>query len=119
MSLQSQFNSFVARVAEVFEQIDARSGPMERLSTTAKGDLVSAINELAARPSAVSSAAAYVHTQASASAAWVINHNLGLRPAVSILDTGGNEIGAEVIHTSMNQLVIRFAIPVAGLARLI
>ena len=120
MSLQSQINSFVARVAELFEQIDARTGPMDRLSTSAKGDLVAAINELAARePTGSSSGVAYLHTQTSTSAAWVINHNLGLRPAVSIVDSGGSEIEADVMHTSVNQLVIRFAIPIAGLARLI
>ena len=35
-----------------------------------------------------------------------------------IVDTGGNEVEADVMHTSFNQLVIRFAIPVAGIARL-
>jgi hypothetical protein len=34
-----------------------------------------------------------------------------MRPAVTILDTGGNEVEADVVHTSFNQLVIRFAIP--------
>jgi hypothetical protein len=49
---------------------------------------------------------------------WTINHNLGFRPAVAILDSGGNEIEADVVHTRPNQLVIHFAIPVAGVARL-
>jgi hypothetical protein len=62
---------------------------------------------------------AYLHTQNVPATVWTINHNLGLRPAVSIIDTGGNEVEAEVSHTSTNQLVIRFAIPLAGLARLI
>jgi len=120
MSLQSQLNSFVTRVAEMFQQVDARTGPLGRLDTAAKSDLVAAINELAARPlgGGSSSGVAYLHTQSSASALWTINHNLGFRPTVSILDPGGNEIEADVRHTSANQLVITFAVPLAGLARL-
>ena len=121
MSLQSQLNSFVTRVAEMFQQVDSRTGLLNRLDTSAKSDLVTAINELAARPTGVgtsSSGVAYQHNQASATNAWTVNHNLGFRPSVSILDTGGNEIEADVRHTSANQLVIYFAIPLAGVARL-
>lgn len=120
MSLQSQLNSFVARVAELFQQVDSRAGPLERLDTSAKSDLVAAINELAARPagSGGGSGVAFEHNQISAAIAWTINHNLGFRPSVSILDTGGNEIEADVRHTSTNQLVIYFAIPLAGVARM-
>ncbi|PPD34045.1 MAG: hypothetical protein CTY19_05945 [Methylomonas sp.] len=119
MSLQSQLNSFVLRVSELFDRVDARTGPLDSLATSAKHDLVAAINELAARDSGSSSGVAYLHTQNVPATSWTINHNLGLRPAVSIIDTGGNEVEAEVSHTSANQLVIRFAIPLAGLARLI
>lgn len=121
MSLQSQLNSFVTRVAEMFQQAELRTGPLERLDTAAKSDLVAAINELAARPvggGGSSSGVAYQHSQASPAMAWTINHNLGFRPSVSIVDTGGNEIEADVRHTSANQLVIVFAIPLAGVARL-
>jgi hypothetical protein len=121
MSLQSQLNSFVTRVAELFQQVETRTGPLAHLDTDAKSDLVAAINELAARPTVgggSSSGVAYQHNQVSAAGVWTINHNLGFRPSVSILDTGGNEIEADVRHTSTNQLVIYFAIPLAGVARL-
>ena len=121
MSLQSQLNSFVTRVAELFQQVNTRTGPLERLNTAVKTDLVAAINELAARPpggAGNSSAASYQHSQASPAVTWTINHNLGFRPSVSIVDTGGNEIEADVRHTGVNQLVIVFAIPLAGVARL-
>jgi len=118
MSLQAQIHSFVERVAEKFAGVDARIGGLDRLDTAAKANLVTAINELAARGSGSSSGVAYTHLQTVAAALWTINHNLGMRPAVTILDSGGNEVEADVVHTSPNQLVIRFAIPVAGLARL-
>lgn len=119
MSLQSQLNSFVTRVAEMFQQVESRTGPLDQLNTSAKSDLVTAINELAAREiGGGSSGVAFTHSQVSAATLWTINHNLRFRPSVSILDAGGNEIEADVVHTGPNQLVIHFAVPVAGVARL-
>ena len=119
MSLQAQILSFVERVAEKFAGVDARIGGIDQLDTLDKSNLVTAINELAAREIGNGgSGIAFTHSQVSAATLWTINHNLGMRPAVTILDTGGNEVEADVMHTSFNQLVIRFAIPVAGIARL-
>ena len=119
MSLQSQLNSFVVRVAERFGGVEARTGALDLLKTDAKTYLVTAINELAAREIGNGgSGIAFTHSQVSAATLWTINHNLGFRPAVAILDSGGNEIEADVVHTGPNQLVIHFAIPVAGVARL-
>lgn len=118
MTLQAQIYTLVERIAEKFSGMDARIGGLNRLDTTAKTDLVAAINELAARNTGSGSGVAFIHQQWVASAIWTINHNMGLRPSVSILDAGGNEVEADVVHISANQLQIRFAIPVAGLARL-
>lgn len=117
MSLQSQFDSFVARVAERLSAIEARAGPLAQLDTSAQSDLVAAINELAARD--LNGGQGVLHYQNVPASVWTLNHNLGLRPAVTVLDTGGNEVDAEIAHTHANQLVIRFARPLAGLARLI
>ncbi len=57
-------------------------------------------------------------SQASPSTSWTINHNLGLKPVVAVVDTGGNELDAEVIHTNFNQLIIYFNVATAGSARL-
>ena len=112
-------SDFVTRVAEMFQQVETRTGALDRLNTSAKSDLVTAINELAAREiGGGSSGVACTHSQVSATTLWTINHNLGFRPSVSILDAGGNEIEADVVHTGTNQLVIHFAVPVAGVARL-
>lgn len=59
----------------------------------------------------------YEHEQSSASANWTINHNLGFRPTVSAIDTGSQQIEGAVVHTSINQLVLSFATPIAGRAR--
>jgi hypothetical protein len=60
----------------------------------------------------------YDHVQSSPSATWTINHNLGYRPAVSLLSAGGVEMIAEIVHTSANQVVATFKQAVAGRARL-
>jgi hypothetical protein len=124
MSLQSQLNSLVLKVAERFAQAESRTGALDRLRTETKTDLVAAINELAGRSpggdptGGGSGGEAFVFVQSAPSRVWVVNHNLGWRPAVSVVDTGGAEVQGDVRHTHLNQLVISFVIPLAGVARL-
>lgn len=58
----------------------------------------------------------YTHPQPVASTTWTVNHNLGYRPSVSALSVGGKLMLADVVHTSLNQAVISFDQPTAGLA---
>lgn len=111
MSLQTQIYSFVERVDARFDALEASTGSLALLNTASNTSLVAAINELAVSHG-------HTHTQRYADTLWNINHNLGLRPAVTIIDSGGHEVEADVVHLGINQLVIHFAIPVAGLARL-
>lgn len=53
----------------------------------------------------------------SESTSWIINHNLGRRPTVTLLTQGGSEMVAEVLHVSPNQVVAYFASPIAGSVR--
>ena len=64
-------------------------------------------------------AAAYVHTQASPATTWTINHNLGFRPSVELLDSGSQEIDGDIAHPTTNQTVVTLNPATAGLARLI
>jgi hypothetical protein len=57
-----------------------------------------------------------LHTQASAAAEWIVNHDRGFRPLVTVLGAGGGEVVAEVLHISDNQLRIYFSQPQAGSA---
>jgi hypothetical protein len=61
--------------------------------------------------------AAYVHTQGSASATWTVAHNLHHNPHVSVTTAGGEQVMADVNHTSVDVTVITFAAPLAGYAR--
>ena len=60
----------------------------------------------------------YVHEQATPSATWTIQHDLGKQPAVTVVDSAGNEWQTAVEHTSQNQCVARFSAPFAGRAYL-
>jgi len=59
----------------------------------------------------------YVHTQATASAMWTINHNLGFKPGVQVFSVGGLVLEGDVVHTSDNQCLVYFVVAVAGSAR--
>ena len=61
-------------------------------------------------------AARHEHNQSVPSANWVVNHNLGYRPQVQPLSVGGVAMLAEVLHTSVNQALVYFDAPTAGIA---
>jgi hypothetical protein len=56
----------------------------------------------------------YVHNQVAASALWTVTHNLGKFPAVSVVDTGGNELIADVTYITLNQVTVGFGAPTSG-----
>ena len=62
------------------------------------------------------SGGSYTHTQALAATLWIVNHNLGFRPALSVLGVGGGQVWAQVIHTSANQAYVYFDSPAIGSA---
>lgn len=62
------------------------------------------------------SAATYQHNQASPADTWVINHNMGYRPSISIFSMGGMQMLANVQHVSENQARVYFDNPTAGYA---
>jgi hypothetical protein len=60
----------------------------------------------------------YVHDQQVASASWVIVHNMGKKPSVSIVDTADDEVIAKVTYNSNNQVTLTFSSPISGKAYL-
>ena len=64
-------------------------------------------------------ASAFTFTQPGPATSWTINHNLGYRPIVELFSAGGVEMIAEVVHTSLNQVVVSFLTATAGSARLL
>ena len=68
-------------------------------------------------PRGVPGGSAFEFEQASPSDTWIINHNLGYEPLVSVLTAGGEEVVAELLHVSDNQVRVLLASPLAGRAR--
>jgi len=68
--------------------------------------------------SPVQPGAEFIYTQSAPSTTWTINHNLGFRPAVELLNAGGQEIEGDIAHTSVNQVVVTLNPATAGQARL-
>lgn len=60
----------------------------------------------------------YVHTQASPSATWTVDHNLSKRASVSVVDSAGTVIICDVSYTSDNQVVLTFDASTSGQAYL-
>ena len=70
-------------------------------------------------PQGPAGASAFEYVQAAPATTWTINHNLGFRPSVELLDAGSQEIDGEVAHPTINQTVVTLNPASAGLARLI
>lgn len=59
----------------------------------------------------------YVHQQSAASTNWLVQHNLGKKPAaVSVVDTAGTMVLSEVRHVDDNTLRILSTSPFSGTA---
>lgn len=59
----------------------------------------------------------YVHDQtAGSSDMWVVNHNLGYYPNVTVTDPYGMQVEANVQYTSKTQVIISFNTPTKGYA---
>jgi hypothetical protein len=60
----------------------------------------------------------FVYTQSSASAIWVIVHNLNRDPAIVVADSAGTLIEGDIHFDSLNQVTITFSAAFAGVAYL-
>lgn len=60
----------------------------------------------------------YVHTQSTAADAWVIAHNLGKYPSVTVFDSAGAQIVGALVYQDENTLTVTFSAAFAGKAYL-
>lgn len=58
----------------------------------------------------------FVLDQVAPSATWLIQHNLGRYPAVTIIDSAGNLVLTDVFYSDLNTAVLTFASPTTGKA---
>lgn len=64
-----------------------------------------------------SSPKAYVHSQSVSAQNWVVNHNLGYYPIVSLYSVSLKEFEGDVLHVSLNQFTVSLTGSFAGFAR--
>lgn len=57
----------------------------------------------------------YHHTQSTPATTWVVNHNLGFHPHVSVW-VGAVEVSAEVVNITTNIVHVLFDEPMTGMA---
>ena len=60
----------------------------------------------------------YEHTQGAVSNSWVINHNLGFQPNVTVVDSAGTIYEGEIAYTNTNSLTVTFSVAFSGIAYL-
>ena len=61
---------------------------------------------------------AYTHHQNGVSAEWVIPHNLGFYPNVTVQDSTGTIVEGEITYTNTNTLTVYFSSAFSGYAYL-
>jgi len=60
----------------------------------------------------------YIHTQDVPLTTWIINHNLGSFPSVTVVDSLNHVVVGDISYNNSNMLTITFSIPFAGYAYL-
>jgi hypothetical protein len=60
----------------------------------------------------------FEQTFSASSLIWVIRHDLDVFPVVSLYDLYGSAISGDVVMPDRNTVVVTFAVPLAGTARL-
>lgn len=58
----------------------------------------------------------YTHTQSVASSSWTVQHNLGARPSVTVVNSSDEIIYPEVNYTNDNQVTLAFNTSLTGKA---
>jgi hypothetical protein len=61
----------------------------------------------------------FSYSQATPSASWIVTHNLGKRPSVTVLDSAGFEVLADVEHASLNAVTITHGAAMTGSAHMV
>lgn len=60
----------------------------------------------------------YVHNQSATSDTWVVTHNLGYNPSVTVKDSAGNIIEGDISYNDSSSLTLTFSMGTSGFAYL-
>jgi hypothetical protein len=56
----------------------------------------------------------YTHKQSTANTQWTVNHNLGKKPSIHIVDESNTEVIGEITYIDDTQVVLSFNIAIKG-----
>lgn len=90
------------------------SDAIQSAALTSTDDLSEGTTNLYFKTSRVS----YIHAQGVASSSWVITHNLGFHPNVTVVDSAGNIVEGELSYTNLDSLTATFSTAFSGTAYL-
>lgn len=80
---------------------------------------ISATNLLAAAPTPPPTpGGTFVFHQNTPATVWIITHNLGVFPSITVADSAGTYIEGDIFFNSLNQCTLTFAAPFSGVAYL-
>lgn len=65
-----------------------------------------------------SSEKTYIHTQYNAETLWIVEHNLGKYPSVTVVDSAGTKVHGNVQYIDQNKITLQFSQPFSGKAYL-
>lgn len=104
-------------VTNEITQVAVIEGDTPSLEVVAPADIVVDVEHAGAQ--GIPGVGAEVHEESFTNAnPWVVNHNFGRKPtSVQLLNVGGTELLADIVHTSDNQIQVVFVQPHTGLAR--
>lgn len=117
---RSAIDRFDFYIAEAEAQISRLQSSLAEAAT--QGGLTAAEQEIlddaqtSVPPTDATGDLHFVHTQIAASTVWTINHNLGKRPSVMVVDSGDNEVVGDVHYVDANNLTISFTTAFGGKA---
>lgn len=60
----------------------------------------------------------YIHTQSREAATWIIAHNLGRYPSVTVVDSENIVVLCDMRYSDRNTIILSFTSPLAGAAYL-
>lgn len=67
-------------------------------------------------PQGLPGAPSYEHTQVQPSDTWTVVHALNFRPNINVVDSTGEVLYCSITHVDKIMAIIRFNVPVSGVA---
>ena len=60
----------------------------------------------------------FIYRQIATSDIWIINHQLGYKPNITVIDSGGSKVYGDELHTNDNSVTLTFTSQFSGIAYL-